>query len=118
MGFLLRCWRSGLCQDLANKSFDFFVLAVFEEALLETRTGDRRFNQFRVDSSQRIQRVIFGASDPKSGGITSPVALYQKPQLHHKPKVLSGLMMEECREIMKRFFAEKRGFVKEAREEG
>ncbi|MBL8641477.1 MAG: nucleoside deaminase [Alphaproteobacteria bacterium] len=69
-------------------------------------------------SFARIQRVIFGASDPKSGGITSPVALYQKPQLHHKPKILSGLMMEECREIMKRFFAEKRGFVKEAREEG
>jgi len=59
-------------------------------------------------SFARIGQVIFGATDPKSGGITSAVDLYTKPQLHHKPVALSGLMADECGQIMKDFFARKR----------
>ena len=59
-------------------------------------------------SFARIGHIIFGASDPKSGGITSNVNLYAHAQLHHKPNVKSGLMADECREIMQSFFAEKR----------
>lgn len=59
-------------------------------------------------SFARIGTIVFGASDPKSGGITSAVELYNKPQLHHKPITLSGLMSEECGQIMKDFFACKR----------
>lgn len=59
-------------------------------------------------SFARIGTVIFGASDPKSGGITSPVDLYSKPQLHHKPTVKSGLMGDICGQIMTDFFKRKR----------
>lgn len=59
-------------------------------------------------SFARIGTIVFGASDPKSGGITSPVDLYSKPQLHHKPKTQSGLMADECGQMMKDFFASKR----------
>ncbi len=59
-------------------------------------------------SFARIGTITFGASDPKSGGITSAVDLYSKPQLHHKPIVKSGLMADECAQVMKEFFANKR----------
>ncbi len=59
-------------------------------------------------SYARIGVVYFGASDPKSGGITTPVAMYSHPQLHHKPDVVSGLLEEECAAILKEFFAKKR----------
>ncbi len=59
-------------------------------------------------SYARIHTIVFGASDPKSGALTSPVDLYAKSQLHHKPHVKSGLLSNQCAEIMKEFFAQKR----------
>jgi tRNA(adenine34) deaminase len=59
-------------------------------------------------SFARIGKVVFGADDPKSGGISSAVDLYSKPQLHHKPEVQSGLLADMCGHIMKDFFAGKR----------
>ena len=59
-------------------------------------------------SFARINTLIFGANDPKSGGISSSMNLYQHPQMHHKPTVKSGLMEEECSMILKSFFASKR----------
>ena len=60
-------------------------------------------------SFARIDRVIFGASDPKSGGLTTPVNMYGHTQLHHKPEVVAGVLAEVCGQIMKDFFARKRG---------
>jgi tRNA(adenine34) deaminase len=59
-------------------------------------------------SFARIHTVFFGAPDPKSGGITSPVDLYSKPQIHHKPIIKSGLISDKCGQLMKDFFAGKR----------
>jgi tRNA(adenine34) deaminase len=59
-------------------------------------------------SFARIHTIFFGASDPKSGGITSPVDLYAKAQIHHKPVIQSGLYEGECGQLMKEFFAGKR----------
>lgn len=63
-------------------------------------------------SFARIGTIVFGASDPKSGGISSTVDLYSKPQIHHKPAILAGLMAEECGQIIKDFFARKRSAEK------
>lgn len=60
-------------------------------------------------SYARIGTVHFGASDPKSGGLTSSVDLYSHAPLHHKPQVVSGLLADECGRILKDFFAKKRG---------
>ena len=59
-------------------------------------------------SFARIHTIIFGATDPKSGGITSSVDLYSKSQLHHKPIIKSGILADECSQLMKDFFAQKR----------
>jgi tRNA(Arg) A34 adenosine deaminase TadA len=59
-------------------------------------------------SFARIHTVFFGATDPKSGGITSSVDLYSKSQLHHKPIIKSGLLSDKCGQLMKDFFAGKR----------
>ena len=59
-------------------------------------------------SFARIRRVVFGASDPKSGGITSTMKMYDQPQMHHKPEILAGVMAFECSQLLKDFFAKKR----------
>ncbi|PZP56026.1 MAG: tRNA-specific adenosine deaminase [Micavibrio aeruginosavorus] len=59
-------------------------------------------------SFARIRKLVFGASDPKSGGVLSGPALYTHSQLHHKPQVEHGLMAEESSAILKDFFKLKR----------
>ncbi len=59
-------------------------------------------------SFARIGTVYFGASDPKSGGISTPVALYTHPQLHHKPEIVSGVLADDAAALLKSFFALKR----------
>jgi len=59
-------------------------------------------------SFARIETVYFGARDPKSGGITSDVDLYSKPQIHHKPQIVGGILEEACGLILKDFFQRKR----------
>ncbi|HPQ50395.1 MAG: nucleoside deaminase [Alphaproteobacteria bacterium] len=59
-------------------------------------------------SFARIETVYFGAADPKSGGLTSSVNLYSHAPLHHKPKIVSGLLEEECAQILREFFKAKR----------
>ena len=59
-------------------------------------------------SYARIRRLVFGATDPKSGGITSAVKMYEFPQMHHKPEVVSGLCADDCGGILKEFFGAKR----------
>lgn len=60
-------------------------------------------------SFARIRRLVYGAHDPKSGGLSGALNLYAFPQLHHKPQVTGGIMAEECGRILKDFFAAKRG---------
>ncbi len=62
-------------------------------------------------SFARIRRLVFGAMDPKSGGLTHGPKLYDHAQLHHKPEVISGVLAEECGQILKDFFATKRGKI-------
>ncbi len=59
-------------------------------------------------SFARIGTVYFGAPDPKSGGLTSPVNLYSHTQLHHKPSIVSGILGQESSDLLKAFFAGKR----------
>ena len=59
-------------------------------------------------SFARIETVVFGADDPKSGGVVSGPQLYTHPQLHHKPEVISGILAQDCGKILSDFFAKKR----------
>jgi len=56
----------------------------------------------------RIQRVVFGALDPKAGCAGSLYNLLQDPRFNHRVEVISGVMEEGCRRIMQEFFRERR----------
>ncbi len=63
----------------------------------------------------RIDRVVYGAKDPKAGSIDSVVQLYQLPY-NWKPQVTGGVLEEECAELLRRFFAQLRERRKKSRE--
>ena len=56
----------------------------------------------------RLARVIYGASDPKSGGTAHGARVFSHPQAHHVPEVISGICEEDCVELLKVFFCKKR----------
>ena len=56
----------------------------------------------------RLARVIYGASDPKSGGTAHGARVFSHSQAHHVPEVISGICEEDCVEILKVFFSKKR----------
>src|SRR6201997_2728403 len=56
----------------------------------------------------RVPRVVFGASDPKAGACGSVVDLLSEPRLNHRPQVQSGLLAEECADLLRAFFASRR----------
>ena len=56
----------------------------------------------------RLARVIFGCPDPKGGGAGGLFNIVQSPQLNHRCEVTPGVRLEECRDLLRTFFAEKR----------
>lgn len=65
-------------------------------------------------SFARFRRVVYGAHDPKSGGLSSGPCLYTHAQLHHKPEVVSGVLADESAALLQQFFQAKRQKNKEA----
>ena len=61
--------------------------------------------------NSRIERVIFGAFDSKSGSVESIINMFDLP-FNHKPKIVSGIMQKECSEILSDFFTELRKKLK------
>lgn len=57
--------------------------------------------------NSRINRVVFGAKDAKAGACGSVINLNNYP-FNHKPDIVSGVMSEECQEILSNFFSNKR----------
>ena len=56
----------------------------------------------------RVRRLVFGAEDPKTGAVRSIYSLLEDERLNHRVEVTSGILLEECREILQRFFRERR----------
>jgi tRNA(adenine34) deaminase len=56
----------------------------------------------------RVPRVVFGAWDPKAGAAGSVLDVLGQPQLNHRPHVQSGLLAEECSDLLRAFFASRR----------
>ena len=56
----------------------------------------------------RIATLVFGAAEPKSGGVTSTVRGGELPGLNHRFEVVSGVGEEACRELMQAFFKARR----------
>lgn len=60
-------------------------------------------------SAARVGRLYFGASDPKSGGVTVGARVFSHPQCHHVPEVYDGIGAAEAEVLLKRFFEGRRG---------
>ena len=56
----------------------------------------------------RIKHVIFGAHDPKAGAVETLYNLLADPRLNHEAQITSGVLADECGEILTSFFAERR----------
>ncbi|MGZ4250690.1 MAG: tRNA adenosine(34) deaminase TadA [Solirubrobacteraceae bacterium] len=56
----------------------------------------------------RVPRVVFGAADPKAGATGSVINVLDLAELNHRPQVQSGLLAEDCAEVLRAFFAERR----------
>jgi tRNA(adenine34) deaminase len=56
----------------------------------------------------RLARVVFGASDPKTGACGSVLNLFEQEKLNHHTELTAGVLAEECGTLLKEFFAERR----------
>ncbi len=58
--------------------------------------------------NSRINRVVYGARDPKAGAVESLYKVLNDKRLNHRPEVQSGLLEKECGQILSEFFRAKR----------
>jgi tRNA(Arg) A34 adenosine deaminase TadA len=56
----------------------------------------------------RVQKLYFGASDPKSGGVDHGPCIYQSSSAHHVPDVYRGASEHQCTVLLRDFFQNKR----------
>lgn len=59
-------------------------------------------------AAARIERLYYGASDPKSGGVAHGARVFAHPQCHHVPEVYEGIGGQAAERLLKEFFAAKR----------
>ncbi|MDX1502828.1 MAG: tRNA adenosine(34) deaminase TadA [Thermoanaerobaculia bacterium] len=59
--------------------------------------------------NSRIDRLVYGAPDPKAGFCGSLGDLTRDPRLNHRLEVAGGVLAEECGELLRAFFARLRG---------
>jgi tRNA(adenine34) deaminase len=57
----------------------------------------------------RVDRVVFGAYDPKAGAVGSLWDVVRDPRLNHRPEVVAGVLAEECARVLQDFFEAQRG---------
>ena len=56
----------------------------------------------------RVQRVVFGAWDPKAGAVGSLRDVVRDRRLNHRPEVAAGVCADECSALLAGFFAARR----------
>jgi tRNA(adenine34) deaminase len=57
----------------------------------------------------RVDRVLYGAVDPKAGAVGSLWDVVRDPRLNHRPSVVGGVLAEECGAVLRSFFGPHRG---------
>jgi tRNA(adenine34) deaminase len=56
----------------------------------------------------RIKRLVYGADDPKAGGVHSVMEVLNHPQLNHRMEVRGGVLAGRCAELLQTFFRDRR----------
>jgi tRNA(adenine34) deaminase len=57
----------------------------------------------------RLRRVVYGATDPKAGAVGSLWDVVRDRRLNHRPEVVSGVLAEECEQVVRGWFEQRRG---------
>ena len=61
----------------------------------------------------RVGRLVYGAADPKAGACGSVLDVIHERRLNHRVQVATGVLGEECGELLREFFAHKRRVIRE-----
>ena len=56
----------------------------------------------------RVRRLVFGAYDPKGGGVEHGARVFDAPSCHHRPEVVGGVRETEAAALLRSFFAARR----------
>jgi tRNA(adenine34) deaminase len=56
----------------------------------------------------RVDRVVYGAKDPKAGAVESLYQILGDARLNHRPEVISGVLAEDCGRLLSEFFRVRR----------
>jgi tRNA(Arg) A34 adenosine deaminase TadA len=56
----------------------------------------------------RVARVVFGAYDPKGGGVDHGARIFAASSCHHQPEVVGGVREGECGALLRGFFEARR----------
>ena len=56
----------------------------------------------------RIATLVYGAVEPRSGAVISTANVLDNPALNHRVEVVGGVLAQECAEVLRAFFAERR----------
>ena len=63
----------------------------------------------------RIEKLVYGASDPKTGACGSVINLMAEPKLNHHTEVVGGILAEECGALLTAFFKQRRLMLKQGK---
>ena len=56
----------------------------------------------------RVDRIVFGATDPKAGAVVSLWDVVRDRRLNHRPEVVGGVLAEDCATLLDGFFGQRR----------
>jgi tRNA(adenine34) deaminase len=56
----------------------------------------------------RVDRLVYGAEDPKAGAVGSVRDVIRDPRMNHLPEVIGGVLASECGQLLSEFFAARR----------
>ena len=56
----------------------------------------------------RLARLVYGAKDPKAGGVESVMNVLNHPRLNHKMEIVGGVLEDNCSQLLRDFFRARR----------
>ena len=63
----------------------------------------------------RVARLVFGATEPRTGAAGSVVDLFAEPRLNHHTQVARGVLAQDCADLLQAFFRQRRGLQRAGR---
>ena len=60
----------------------------------------------------RVGRLVYGATEPKTGAIESAQKLFESGRFNHRPEIEGGVLADECSALLSEFFERKRAAKK------